>query len=56
MMKRCGSLIIEADNSLLSDALACGYVRTLEVTSVPQAVQSWRNADFIVVVKPVYDH
>jgi hypothetical protein len=49
--KYFGSLVIDANNELLVDALACGYVRENPTRSVPQAFQSWQNADFIVLLR-----
>jgi hypothetical protein len=47
-----GSLVIDADNQLLADALACGYVREGPPRSVPQAFQSWNDSSFIILLRP----
>jgi hypothetical protein len=50
--KYFGSLVIDADNQLLSEALSCGYIREGSVRSVPQAFQSWNEANFVILLRP----
>ena len=49
-----GSLVIDANDPLLPDALAAGYVRVGTDWSVPQAFQSVEKTDFVILERPSF--